>query len=444
MSTTPMSEQPPVKSADTLQQTLDALKKLFASAGAAAPQGGQGPQTQPATVPQVPPMSQPQMPQGSMAAGLPAMNQGAQPVAPRSVMPGGQQTYNSGFNFPNKAARNAAVVTNTMQSLANFADSLKQQKFQKQVEEAKGVVATALQSGILTQSNSTDPQAKQLIADQASKMLGSKEAQKVLKDLTKPGSAAYYGAQQAYAEAQQKQMQQLQMQELQEKIYAEQARAQAEQSRAFAEQERARSESPEAKAALESLKSKDTLALQKLKGSQVQEAQKAVQSAMTERVRLQQRGAMDRVSAENVTRKQIADDRLAAVRDALSVKKDDQGKKALTALEKQWADLSKQYGELTKAIGIKQKSVDAHFWTPWTDQGKQDIKDIQFLQSQQKLLVKQQDLLMQKQAQMQQFGMIAISEQEPEAAHEPEPQAEPEPAAPASKDYDVDVPDVNQ
>jgi hypothetical protein len=133
---------------DNPSSALAILSKLMQSMGQNAPQqggGGGGGVINP-RAPQMPSGGMPPMPPGSMASRLPQYSGGAQPVPPKQMAPGGVNNQSAGgsFSYDNPKARNAAVVTNALQSLGSFADQQKQHAYQKQVEEARGVVATVL------------------------------------------------------------------------------------------------------------------------------------------------------------------------------------------------------------------------------------------------------------------------------------------------------------
>ena len=170
-----------------LQQLASLLKSSGTAVSGAAPQGGGG---TPAVLGQPSAPIKPPVPAGSIAAnvpqgipGGPAPSMGAQPVLPAAHQQ--SPAYSTGFSFPNPKARNAAVVTNMMESLSSFADKQHEQKYQKQVEEARGVVSTMLRMGIAA-DNSNDPDAKKLLQQKANEMLGAKESSKILKEINKP------------------------------------------------------------------------------------------------------------------------------------------------------------------------------------------------------------------------------------------------------------------
>jgi hypothetical protein len=399
--------QPPPAQPPGLQQRLAQILGVIGGAGKMMQSvggggSGSGATTQGASMMQMPQGAAPPLPPGSMAAGLPQYSPGAQPVQrPPAIGPQGMPANQSGYNFQTPKARNAAIVTNTIQSLGQFVDKLQEHKYQKQVEEARGVVATVLRSGLAAQ-NTQDPDTKKLIQENANKMLGSKEAQKVLKNLNKPGSAAYYGAQQAYQDVINENAQKLSMQELQARMQAEQARAEAERQRAAAEAQRQRSESPEGKIQIAHAAHADEM-----------EKVSAQQTAMNARVDAQQKGAMDRTIQAGKDALKVAQTRIAAIKAAT----DPKISKALTdqynALRGQWEDLSKRATAM-------QKDLSDHPVQNWNSPEAQVKKgQISGILLQQKDLEQQMQLITAKQAKLLQFGLIDQNEAPPPSTAQP-------------------------
>jgi hypothetical protein len=373
------------------QQILQALAKMLSGTGQAVSGAAPGGGGTPGITPQVPQAAKPPVPQGSIAAGAspsipggPGASPGAQPVLPQAAH-SQSPNYASGFSFPNPKARNAAVVTNMMESLGQFGENLAKHKYEKQTEEARGVVATMLRMGIAA-DNSQDPEAKKLLQQKANEMLGAKEASKILKDINKPGSAAYFGAQQAYKDIMAENEQKYKQQELQARMQAELARAGAEQERAKAEAARAAHEQKQT-----DLAGTVTPAL----SAQLQQradAERLKSHTTLEAAQIQADTAIKttRMRVDAIKNKNTGDDKI------------------LGSLAKEYSNLSTQFKNLGTDAGKLQKEIDDHPIASWWNsaEAKQKQNQIEGIKAQQDILQKQMSLVETKRETMMKFGTI--------------------------------------
>jgi hypothetical protein len=324
--------------------------------------------------PQVPGMGQGQPPVGGqppVPGAMPRGMAGPQQAAPGAPQPsmtasayGGPASqpmalpsgYETGFSFPNKAARNMAVTQGAIKNITEAIVQYKQQSFQKEAAKAEQTTfgyVTLLQKA----DEEQDPQKKQALIDAAKAMTSDKAVMKMLEKAQKdPMSGAAIGLQRAMQTAQAKASQNAQLESLRAtaaKSYADAQKLQADAQKAQADARKADADAAKAKQETANL-TPEALAL---KHKQDMEKVNAVQDAMTKRTQDVVKGAMDRTNATTKTMKAIADERVEMMGRIAGIKdlKKNQ-KQAVDYFDKAYKD----YQSSINNLAVQHKALQDH------------------------------------------------------------------------------------